>query len=231
MSSYIFFGLSEFAFRAAIQLAKAGHNVVAVDESESIIQKIADSISHAVVANALDFEVMDELGVREFDVAVIGLARHLDVTVLLVSHLQNIGLKEIIAQVNSEAAAEAIKKVGATEAVFPEAESAKRLANYLLYPGLLERFEISDDSAIVEVTVPSVFVGKDLKNLDIRRKYHVHVIGIKRMSAKDKKTRTIVGPSADTEFEEGDTMLVGGKTASVNTFAREMEEKQAPKGS
>ncbi len=226
--AYIVLGLSEFAYSTAVQLARSGEQVVVVDRNEALIQRIADDVTRAVCADVEDTEVLEELGIQDFDVAIIGMARHFDVSVLLVHYLKRIGVPHIIAQVNSDAAAEAIKVVGATEAVFPERDSARRIANSLLFPGLLDRIDVAEDSVIVEIATPARFVGKTIKDLDIRRKFHVYVIGIKRCSPKDGKCRTIVAPPPDTAFTAGDTMLVLGKRKSVNSFVTAVESFNAP---
>lgn len=216
-------GLSTFCARVAIGLETAGTKVIAVDVSESRVNAIRDSVTKAFCADLRDREVLGELGVLDCDTAVVGLPDHFDIGVLLVHYLSTHGVKEIIAQVNTEDQAAAIEVVGATRTIFPERVAAEQLIRSLTLPGLLDRIDVTEDAAIVEVDCPDVFVGKSLKGLDLRKKYNVHVVGLIRKVEGSSKPQTILAPPAEEPLMADDVLMVLATTGRLRNFALQID--------
>ncbi len=217
-------GLSTFCARVAKNLESAGTRVLAVDVSETRVNNIRDDVTKAVCADLRDREALADIGVLECETAIVGLPDHFDIGVLLVHYLKNHGVREIIVQVNTEDQAAAIEVVGATRVVFPEQMAAEQLVRSLTLPGLIDRIDVSEDAAIIEVDCPGGFVGRSLKGLDFRKKYNVHVVGLIRKGPEIGKTHTILAPPAEDPLLEGDVLMVLATTSRLRNFALQMEK-------
>ncbi len=217
-------GLSTFCARVAMGLEAAGTKVIAVDVSETRVNAIRDSVTKAFCADLRDRDVLGELGVNDCDTAVVGLPDHFDIGVLLVHYLRTHGVQEIIVQVNTEDQAAAIEVVGATKTVFPERVAAEQLVRGLTLPGLIDRIDVTEDAAIVEVDCPEEFVGRSLKGLDLRRKYNVHVVGLIRSMEGKTKPQTILAPPAEEPLVAGDVLMVLATTGRLRNFALQIDK-------
>ena len=217
--SFAVIGLSRFGFRVATGLFTAGADVLAIDRDDDLIQKIAEHVTRAVRADALDEETLEHLGVFDVDSVVIGFRSSFDVAVLLTMMVRkksdNI---HIIAQVDTDEKAEALQQVGGNVTVFPERDIADRLVKRLMTPNLVEHMELAPDVAVVETAVPAMFLGKSLAELGIRSKHGVHVIGIVRPGDGVKGKKVVVAPPADTVFHEREVLLLLGKIENLNSF-------------
>lgn len=212
-------GLDNFGYRTAVTLRELGKQVLVVDRDENVIQRVADKVTKAVAADVRDQEVLRELGVPDADVVIIGLRRHFDVEVLVVHFLQKCGVRKIIVHVETEEKGEAIRAVGATHIVIPELDAAAHLAKSLAMPGLVEQVRVAKDVELIEVECPEAFIGKSLVDLELRRQYDIHVIGIIHKDPKSPgQTQTTIAPSPTHAFEKGETMLVLGKSGSLRKF-------------
>ena len=218
--SFAVVGLSRFGFRVATGLFSIGVDVLAIDRDEIIIQKIADRVTRAVRTDALDEETLEHLGVFEVDAVVIGFRNSFDAAVLLTMMLRKKKKDiDIIAQVDTDEKAEALHQVGVDVTVFPERDIADRLVKRLMTPDLVEHMELAPDVAVVEMAVPSSFIGKSLAELDIRAQHEVHVIGIVEPGDGVRDKMVLVAPPANTVFREGEILLLLGKIANLNLFS------------
>jgi trk system potassium uptake protein TrkA len=212
-------GLSRFGFQVATGLFSAGFDVLAIDRDRGLIQKIADRVTRAAEADAMDEEVLEHLGVFEVDVVVIGFRSSFDAAVLLTMRLRKGSPDiQIIAQVDTDDKAEALRQVGGDVTVFPERDIADRLVRRLAKPDLVEHIELTPDVAVIEVEVPESFVGKSLAELGIRTKHGVHVIGVVSPGAGGQEKRVVIAPPADTTFSGGEILMLLGKIDSLNRF-------------
>ncbi len=215
--SFAILGLSTFCRRAATSLFKTGAAVLAIDQDERIVEQVKDDVSRAVCADVRDRDVLRTLGVPECDIVVLGLRHHFDITVLTVRFLVNQGVKNIIAQVDSLDEAEAIRAVGATRVVFPERDAADRLVKEMVLPGLVDQISLSDDIGVIEIVCPSEFAGKSIRDLGIREKFDITVIGIR--SLKDERSGKIAPPLPQTVLTEDHQLLVVGRFEDVSKFS------------
>lgn len=212
-------GLSRFGFRVATGLFSAGVDVLAIDRDDHLIQKIADHVTRAVRADAMDEETLEHLGVFDVDAVIIGFRSSFDAAVLLTMMLRKKNDDtHIIAQVDTDEKAEALQQVGGNVTVFPERDIADRLVKRLMTPDLVEHMELAPDVAVIEMAVPTGFFGKSLADLGIRAQHGVHVIGIVRPGDGVRKKKVLVVPPADTFFHEGEILLLLGKIENLNSF-------------
>jgi trk system potassium uptake protein TrkA len=218
-------GLSTFCARVAIGLELAGSKVLAVDISESRINAIRDEVTKAVCGDLRDRDMLDELGVSDCSTAILGLPDHFDIGVLVVHYLSTHGVPNIVVQVNNEDQAAAIEKVGATRTIFPERVAAEQLTRSLTLPGLLERIDVTEDAALIEVDCPSQFSGQSLKSLDIRKKYSIHIVGlIRKPKQAGGKAETLLVPPAEEPLREDDVLMVLGTTGRLRNFTLQIEK-------
>jgi len=224
--SFAVLGLSKFGFRTAVSLFNLGAKVVAVDRNESLVQKISTNVTKAVCADVLDKEILEYVGVPYVSVAIIGLRHAFDVAVLLVNYLKrHTNVERIVAQVDTDEKAEALRILGVDTVVFPEKDIADRVVKQLTMPDLVEHISISPEATIIEVPCPDSFVGRSLTELEIRNRYNIYVIGIKRYFPERIEPEVMIAPGPDTRFQAGDTMLLLGSTKNLIVFTQNLNNK------
>jgi len=164
----------------------------------------------AMRLDATNLEALEQLGLKQFDTAIISLGNSIEPSVLVTLFLREAGVKKIIVKGISREHGEVLKKVGATDVVFPEEEGAVRLANSLTIPNLLDHIPLTEGYSVVEMTLPESFEGKSLLELEIRKKYNIEIIAIKR------EGEVIVIPSALEVMNKGDTLVVIGRNDDID---------------
>lgn len=217
-------GLSRFGYRTATGLYEAGASVVAIDRDDAVVQRIAQHVTKAFQADALDLEVVEHLGAFDVDTVVLGMRRSFDASVLLAHHIrQNTSVEHIVAQVDTEQKGAALRVLGVNEVILPESDIAERLVRRLTLPAVMDRIPLSESAALIEFEVPASFLGRSLEELEVRRRYRVHVIGYKRKmeGAAEGEETLHVAPKPDLQFQAGDRLLVLGETSDLDAFARE----------
>ena len=201
MKSYAVIGLGRFGMQIASKLYEYGEDVLAVDISEELVDRIADGVTRAVAADAKNRDVLEELGVQSCDCAIVALGSSLADSVLITMNLKSLGVPKIICKAHDDTHSEILYKLGADEVVIPERVVADKLSRNLSSPNLLEYIELSDDYGIVEIAPPRSWIGKTIRELGIRAKYGVNIIAVKQ----GENIR--VSPTAEYTIK-GDTVLV-----------------------
>ena len=205
MKSFIVIGIGRFGGNLARTLAELGYEVLALDESEERISKIADHVTHAVVGDAKDEEVLHSVGARNFDCAVISLSDDIQASVLVTMLLKELGVSYVVAKATSDVHMRLLEKVGADKVVFPEKDMGARLARALVGSNLLEYMEMSDNYVIAEINVPARWVGKSLKMLNLRASTGINAIALKK---PNKEIKVNINP--DYLFTKEDIIVVLG---------------------
>ena len=179
MKSFVVIGMGRFGSSIAKELYKHGNEVMVIDENEELIQDIADDVTHAVVGDAADEAVLRSLGLRNFDVAIIAIGANLEASILVTVLLKEQGIKYILAKAQNELHGTILKKVGADRVILPEKDMAVRVANQLVQSNMLDYIALSTEYSIAEIKVPENWVGKTLKELDIRVHSGINIMAIK----------------------------------------------------
>lgn len=197
-------GMGRFGTSVARTLYKANEEVLAIDESEDIIQEAVNSgiVENAIVADASDDKELKKIGLEGFDVAFICIGI-IEPSIMITLNLIDLGVKKIIAKAISKRHGKVLEKIGATEVIYPEEYMGKRVALASIDPNMIEHFRFSKEFLLVEIKAPEIFWNKTILELDIRKKYNVNIIGIKK---KDKGF--IPNLSANTVIEKDDTLMV-----------------------
>ena len=210
MKSYIVVGLGRFGTEVACRLCEQGCEVLAIDNHGELIQQISDHVTHAVVGDARDKEVLRALGAAKFDCAIVCIGGSLADSVLATMNLKELGLPKIVCKAHDETHRQVLLKLGADQVVIPEQENADRLARSLSSPNVLDYIELSDEYGIIEVPVPKRWIDKTLIELNVRAKLGVNISAVKR------EGKINVSPGADYRFLEGDILVVLGDTAALH---------------
>lgn len=218
--SFVVIGLGTFGSHAARALMTGGATVLAVDISEQVIDEFAPEVTQAVSCDALDVDAMRAAGALDADVFVVAVRRRFDTTVLIVHMLRQNGINEIVALVDSQQEAEAIKVLGATSVVFPERDMAERLARSLLLPDLADMIPLGPDVSIIQVPCPSSFVGQSLIGLDLRKRYAVSVIALAHANPAAKGNRVTIesAPNPELPLKATDSLILLGKVDRLAAF-------------
>jgi trk system potassium uptake protein TrkA len=214
MKSYIVIGLGRFGQTLARQLCALGAEVLAMDIHNDLVQQVADEVTHAVVGDAQDKDVLRALGVRDFDCAIVAIGSNLAASVLTVMNLQELEVPYIICKAHDETHRRVMEKLGVNRVVIPEQENAARLARSLNSHNVLDYIELSDDYGIAEVPAPASWQGKTLKELNVRAKLGLNIIAVRRAGGIN------VSPAADYLIGENDVVVVLGDNQALEAVQK-----------
>lgn len=173
-------GLGRFGSSVARTLHEAGYQVLAVDKSEQKVQAMVDHCSHVVQADATNEDVLNSLGLRNFDVAVVAIGNDWEASIMVTVMLKDMGVPEIVTKATSHMHGRILRRVGATRVVFPEMDMGVRLARSLAAQNLMDYIELTPDVSIMELEADGKIVGQDLRTLNLRAKYGVTILAIRR---------------------------------------------------
>ena len=200
-------GLGSFGFNVARTLYERGYEVVAIDKDKDRIEEAKSFSSHAVLTDASAKENLEALGIRDMDVVVVSLGSAMEASILTVLHLHELGIKRIVAKASTEDHGKILDAVGATEVINPEKDMAVRTALKLTSPHILECLPLMSGVSIEEVAPPERFIGKSLRELDLRNKYGIQVIAVRELIPE----RTVYVPRADFVIKDSDVLIVMGE--------------------
>lgn len=214
MKSYVVIGLGRFGSEVARQLYRCGCEVLAVDLRSELVQQISPDVTHAAVGDSRDKEVLRMLGVGEFDCAVVAIGDDLAASVLITMNLKELGVPYLVCKAHDDVHRRVLEKLGADRVVIPEQENAARLAKGLSSPNLLDYIELSDEYSIVELPAPASWIGKTLKELNVRAKLGVNILAVRRGGKMD------ISPAADFSFEGEDIVVVLGDAKALKAVQK-----------
>ena len=212
MKSYIVIGLGRFGAEMAVKLYECGEDVLAIDTDEALVDKIADRVTRAVAADAKDVDVLKKLGAGNFDRAVVAVGSDLAASALITMNLKSLGVSYILCKAHDDTYREILEKLGATRVIIPEREMADKLSLGLTSAGIMEYIEISDEYGIVEMAPPEAWIGKCIRNLDLRRKYNANVIALRQGDD------LCIPPDIDAELDENTTLVMLGSYEMINSL-------------
>lgn len=209
MKSYVVIGLGRFGSAMARQLCKLGAEVLALDSRSDLVQQVANDVTHAVVGDAQDKEVLKALGVRNFDAAIVAIGADLAASVLISLNLLELEVPYVVCKAHDETHRKVLEKLGVHKVVIPEQEHAQRLARSLNSHNVLDYIELSQDYGILELPAPKSWHGKSLKELNVRARLGVNIIAVR------SGEETNVSPSADYRIQAEDTIAVIGDNVAL----------------
>ena len=211
MKRVVVVGLGIFGFNIAKDLYENGLEVIAIDKNKEVIQKIKDFSTKAILADATEKEILEDIGIDPDDVVIISFGEDLAASTLLTLHLKELKVKEIIVKAPNEDHKRILERVGATEVIIPEREMASKVAKSLISPNVLDYIPLSQDYTICEIAPPASFLGKTIGDLQLRKKHHIGVI-----ASRDVLTDQIqMIPAADFVIKDSDILVVIGKEKDI----------------
>ena len=199
--TYAIFGLGRYGTAVAKELVDNGKEVLAVDSEQKIVNDAAAYLPVCKCADVTDAEVIDRLGIGTIDTVIICMASNLEASVMAVTLCKEAGVKTVIAKCANEMHRKILLRVGADQVVFPEKESGIRLAKNLLSSGFIDMISLSKDVSMVEIDVKEEWIGKNLIELNLRKKYGINIVAIK----KKETVSVTVNPE---EILDGETTLI-----------------------
>lgn len=214
MKSYIVIGLGLFGAEVARKLCELGCEVLAMDIRSDLVQQISDDVTHAVVGDGQDKEVLKALGAGNFDCAIIAIGDDLAASVLCTMNLKELNVPYIVCKAHDATHRRVLEKLGVDRVVIPEYEFAGKLARSLSSHNVLDYIELSEDYGILEVPAPKSWVGKTIKELNVRAKLGVNIIAVNSGNV------TNVSPAASYRILAGDIMVVLGDNKALETVQK-----------
>ncbi len=208
-------GLGKFGYNVASNLYKNGNEVIAIDWDKDKVQKIADECTIPIVGDASDKQFLLNHGVSEVDAVFVSAGENSDMTTLITLLLKEIGVKRIFAKTNSEEHKRILDKVGATDIVFPEKDIALKLAVSLSYKNIAEYIPLTKEFSISEVIAHGKIIGKNLMELDLRKKFHINIVAVK--NTEKEKFNITVDPNY--RIKRNDVLIVVGKNDDIEKFS------------
>lgn len=209
MKSYIVIGLGRFGSELARKLCVSGCEVLALDNVSEKVQHISNDVTHAAVADARDKEVLRALGAENFDCAIVAIGGNLADSVLATMNVKELGIPKVVCKAHDETHRQVLLKLGADQVVIPEKEHAARLARSLSSHNVLDYIELSSDYGIIEVPAPKNWVGKSLKELNVRAKLGVNILAVRQ------DNHVNVSPAADYAIAQQDVLVMLGDTVAL----------------
>ena len=180
MKTYLIVGLGRFGTAVALKLQELGNEVMVIDENEEHVQRVADQVTYAVVGDARDEDVLESLGVRNLDCAIVAIGQDLAASVVITLNLKSLGVPQVICKAQDDLQKRALEKLGADRVVIPEREMGMKLAQNLTSSSVLDYVELSRDCGLAEIITPKPWAGKTLLELDVRKKYGVTVAALRK---------------------------------------------------
>ena len=203
-------GLGRFGSNMAKALSKMGYEVLAIDKNQHKVQEFSDEVTHVVQADTTDENALRELGILNFDVVVVAIGEDVQANVLTTLQLKEIGVNFIVATSRNSLHTKLLEKVGADRIVAPERDMARRVAYNLASTSVMDYIELSPRFSIVEITAPKAFQNKTIAESNIRAKYGINVVAIKR--GED----LIISQLPSEKIIKDDIVVVVGKNESIN---------------
>ena len=221
MRQFAVIGLGRFGLSVAKTLSEKGHQVLAVDKDEELVQQVSEFATEAVQVDSTDEKALKAVGIMNVDVAVVAIGTNLEASVLTTLILKELGIQHIVARAVTDEHGKVLEKVGATKVVFLERDMGSKIANSLVSPSILEHIELSPESSIMETVPPKEFIGKSIRDLDIRAKYGLDIIAVRRKEASGEASGELnVAPKADYVIKQGDIFIIIGSNENLDKFRK-----------
>ncbi len=213
MKNIAIIGLSSFGYYLCEALNKYGFNIMAIDIDETIVQKVKPFVRKAIIGDARDKVFLMQLGIEDFDTVIISVGSKMDSSILITLYMKELKINEIIAKANNEDHAKILEKIGATKIIFPERDMGLRMAHTIASPNFLEFIPLTEGFSLIEVCPPNEWIGKKLKEIDVRVKYHVQITMIREIVPS-----RVVIPDGNFIFKDSDILYIIGENESIINF-------------
>ena len=216
-------GLGRFGYTVALQLAKSGADVIAVDSDQNIINAVSNQVSVALCMNSVDKEGLLAHGVDKVDAAVVAIGQNFEANLLTTAILKDMGIEKVIARASNDVQKRILERIGADQVIFPEDAIGMRVAQSLISSRILDITSLFEGLSVAQVVVPKELVGKRIAEIKFRQKYKCNIVVIKRKSdqsdIKGESSWYNVLPEPDDEIRLSDIMVVVGAEKDIEKLA------------
>ena len=211
-------GAGRFGMALAQSLAESGTEVLLIERNGSLVQAASGVVAYAVQGDATQARVLEEAGLKECDIAVVAVGSNIEVATLATVICKELGIPRVIAKATSEMHGKILAKLGADQVIFPDRDSAHRLAHAIASNGAFDLLEISEGCSIAEIDVPESCREKTLAQADLRNKTGVTVLCIRRLDENPKKPRAVMIPGPNDQLHPDDKLIVFGTTKQIDAL-------------
>ncbi len=219
MGRYAVIGLGNFGYHVTKALYEEGNEVVAVDMDRARVQAVDAHATEAVLLDATDKESLQALGLEAMDAVVVSTGMRISTSILICLFLYEEKVKKIVAKAVDDDHAKILRRVGATEIIHPERDMAVRVSRALSQPNMLDFIPLSEDYDLIQVGPPKEFIGKSLRDLNLRAQYNVHVIAIKELVPEN----FVLVPPPGFVIKDSDVLMILGKSENIKKI-KELEQ-------
>lgn len=216
MKRFIIIGLGNFGFSAAEALNNAGHDVIVIDVDGDVVDRIAPHVARAAVGDGTDIQTLQRIGAADADIGVIATGDDITASILATMALHDLKVKDVYVKVISRDHARVMQRIGVTETIFPERDSATALATRLSGTALLNYVRLGEGFSIQEMAVPDRWNGRTIRELQLRQTFDITVIALHDVL----NDRMLPSPDPDSILKDSDTLLVAGSDAALAKAAQ-----------
>lgn len=213
---FVVVGLGNFGSSVAEALHENGHDVIVVDKDEAAVDRIAAKVSRAAAGDGREVRILERVGANGADIGVVSTGDDITASILITMALRDLGVDDIYVKVVSHNHARVMEKIGVTETIFPERESALRLATRVSSATIVNYVQLGPGFSIQEMAVPNPWIGKSLRILGLPQRYRIAVIAVHDVL----RDEMVPVPDPDAPLKDSDTLLVAGADADLQRCAR-----------
>lgn len=223
--SFAVIGLGRFGSAISTTLTELGHDVIGIDRKEDPVRALADVVGQTLELDVTDEKALREAGIQHVDVAIVSIGENIEASLLVVTLLREMGIREIVAKAVTPLHGRILEKLGVSRVVSPERETAIRLAHGLVNPNVLDYIELSGEYSIVDVPAPAAFDGRTLKEIGLRSRFGLTTIAIKRHVGAGSAATTNIAPGPDDVVHEGDVLSLLGSNERLGQLDRMLKSE------
>lgn len=214
MKSFAVIGCGRFGSSVATTLYHMGHEVMAVDSNEELVQSISEDVTHAVVVDVMNEIAVGELGLSNFDIVIVSIGSNVEASIMATIMAKEHGVKRVVAKATSDFQGKILAKVGADKVIYPERDMGVRLAHNLVSTNIIEFIELSPDYGMIEINPPKEWINKTLTELDLHSKHGINVIAVR------SGEKININPERDYLLEKDDLLVIVASTSAINKLEK-----------
>lgn len=226
---YIIVGLGNFGASLAEKLTTLGNEVIGIDNRMTNVDSCKEKVSHTICMDATDEFTVSGLPLKETDVVIVAIGEDQGANVMTTALFKNFKVKRLISRAINPLHEKVLEAIDVDEIVHPEEETAERWAKKLCMPNVVDSFELSNDFSIIEIKIPSKYIGKTIREIELRRKYNILAL----TTIKQREVKSVVGKthnenrvqgvaSPDTELQENDILVIYGSNRDLSSFTKQL---------
>lgn len=214
-------GAGRFGMALAQSLAESGTEVLLLERNGALVQRALEVVSESVQGDATSARILEEAGFAECDVAVVAIGSNIEASTLALANCKDLGIPLVYAKASSELHGKILLKLGADQVIYPDRDSAHRLAHTIMSGGAFDLLEVSEGCSIAEIDAPDSCADKTLAQADLRKKTGVTVLCIRRLDENPKRPRAVLIPGPNDQIHADDKLIVFGTRKQIDALSGE----------